>query len=78
MMHDAILIGFGLAVGLWAAANIWFIRYAAGYRAGVTMCMEQIEPVRLEIAQMAGLRHVSEDMRQRMKAAQEGQEETRH
>ena len=79
MMHDAILIGFGLAVGLWAAANVWIWRYAAGYRDAIDYCKNELEPVRIEIAQMAGMHHVSEEMRSRMKAMQEeGREETRH
>jgi hypothetical protein len=68
----------GLATGLWVAANAWIWRYAVGYKAGVKYCMEQLEPVRIEIATLAGLHHVSEDMRSRIQAAQEGHEETRH
>ena len=84
MMRDAILIGFGLAVGLWAAANVWIWRYAAGYRAGVAFCTKEITAFQAELAlrsegaQMAGMHHVSEEMRLRMKAQAEGEGETRH
>jgi hypothetical protein len=77
-MSEALAFGLGLAIGLWVAANVWFYRYEAGYKAGVKMCMEAIEPVRVEIASMLGVHHVSEDMRLAMKAAAEGHEETRH
>jgi hypothetical protein len=71
--------GIGLALGLWVAVNVWIWRWAAGYKAGVNSCMKEIEPVRVEIATLAGLHHVSEDMRQRIQAAQESAgEETRH
>jgi hypothetical protein len=74
----------GLAVGLVVALNVWIWRYAVGYRAGVKYCTEQLEPVRIEVARMAGVgalrHHVSEEMRQAIKAALEAQEgqETRH
>lgn len=72
-MRDATCFGLGLLVGLWWAANIWFIRYAWGYRAGVKMCMEAIEPLRAELAAVVGVmpvHKVTEEMRQRMAAAQ--------
>ena len=85
MMHDVILIGFGLAVGLWAAANVWIWRYAAGYRAGVAFCTKEITAFQAELAlrsegaQMGpAMHHVSEEMRLRMKAQAEGEGETRH
>jgi hypothetical protein len=77
------MIGFGLAFGLWVAANVWFYRYAVGYRAGVKMCTEQLEPVKAEIASMLASHHVSEAMRQAIRLkmlADEPEEprETRH
>ena len=70
--------GIGLALGLWVAVNVWIWRYAKGYQAGIKYCTEAIEP-RIEIATLAGLHHVSEEMRRVIRAAQEGAgEETRH
>jgi hypothetical protein len=70
----------GLAVGLVVAVNAWIWARAVGYGQGVRYCMKEIEPVRIEIAAMAGLHHVSEDMRARMAAQQSAEEtkETKH
>jgi hypothetical protein len=70
--------GIGLSLGLWVAVNCWIWRWAKGYQAGIKYCTEAIEPVRIEIATLAGLHHVSEAMRQAIQAVQESGEETRH
>lgn len=61
----------GLALGLWAAANVWIYRYACGFQAGVKYCTEQLEPLKAELVSIgpASFHHVSEEMRQRMKEA---------
>jgi hypothetical protein len=73
--------GLGLALGLWVAVNAWIFARARGYVAGVRHCMEQLEPIQIEVAAMAGLHHVSEEMRRMIQANQESAEageETRH
>lgn len=83
--HPLYAFGGGLFLGLWVAVNVWIWRYSIGYRAGIRFCVEELEPVRSEIAEMAGVErafrhHITEEMRLRMQAAQgeEPQEETRH
>ena len=68
----------GLCIGVWLAALAWIWRYAVGYKAGIKFCMKELEPVKVEVAQLAGLHHVTEEMRQAIQAAQEGHGETRH
>jgi hypothetical protein len=65
----------GLGVGLVVAVNAWIWARAVGYGQGVRYCMKELEPVRIEIATMAGLHHISEDMRSRMAAMQQSAEE---
>jgi hypothetical protein len=76
--HPPFAFGVGLGLGLWVAANVWIWRYARGYVAGIRYCVAELEPVRVEIAQMAGTHHVSEEMRRAIEAAQREGEETRH
>jgi hypothetical protein len=55
----------GLAFGLWVAANVWFMRYARGYRDGVKYCTDALEPALKEIKRIADRdHHISEAMRQ--------------
>lgn len=82
IVDDLIMIGFGLAVGLWAAglwaANVWIYRYACGYRDGVKMCTEQLEPVKAELdGMLAGYHTMREEIRLTMQA-DEPDRETRH
>jgi hypothetical protein len=62
---DTFLIGLG--VGVWLASLIWIVRhgvgYREGYRAGVKMCVEQLQPVRA-LAASEDVLQVSEDTRQ--------------
>ena len=69
----------GLLVGLGFAANIWVVRYVLGYRAGIKMCMEAIEPLWAELAAVVGVmpvHKVTEEVRLKLKA--ELGRETRH
>jgi hypothetical protein len=62
----------GLVVGLWVAAQVWFLRYAFGFRDGVAMCSKALEPLRVELAQISALRHLATEMKATVL------EETRH
>jgi hypothetical protein len=55
--------GLGLLVGLWVAAQVWFLRYAFGFRAGVDMCSKALDPLRIELAQISALRHAVTEMK---------------
>jgi hypothetical protein len=65
--------GLGLALGLWVAAQVWFLRYAYGFRDGVAMCSKALEPLRVELSQISALRHLATEMK-----ATATLEETRH
>jgi hypothetical protein len=68
-MSASVAFCLGLGGGLWIAANIWFVRYAFGYKAGVKMAVELLVKLMAE----APVHWV-----QRMEAAQTTTEETRH
>jgi hypothetical protein len=77
--HPLYMFGLGLALGLWVAVNAWILGRGFGYGQGVRYCLEAVEPLRIELMQLAGLHHVTEEMRLRMQAEAEApSEETRH